>query len=318
VANTVTHNVVATGTNDAGKQVSKDAWNEGHDIYIDTLTGTAGGAAAAGAAITLTGGTGNSGADAGASITVGGGSGTGTVGHVEVTGEVVGSASMTVRGAAQATEGGGYFTAGTGQSGTRGGNSFLAAGDAGTGLPGGSATLGGGYGDDGNSQAAEITCGGGDGAGTAGAVTVVGAITLNNGNVRGAAGGTGDAGVSLLIAAGSGDGGNDAGGSIELTAGAVGGPGNPGAVTFTGAPVTLAHPSGPSINVSSTSVSVNNAPLRLDDGSFAVTMRSGSTDPSAGGGVAADVASLYARDNGGVGELWVKTGAADTGWTKVI
>jgi hypothetical protein len=32
---TITHNTVATGTNDGTKQVSKDAWNEGHAISLD-------------------------------------------------------------------------------------------------------------------------------------------------------------------------------------------------------------------------------------------------------------------------------------------
>ena len=32
---TITHNTVATGTNDGTKQVSKDAWNEGHSISLD-------------------------------------------------------------------------------------------------------------------------------------------------------------------------------------------------------------------------------------------------------------------------------------------
>jgi hypothetical protein len=32
---TITHNTVATGTNDGTKQVSKDAWNEGHTISLD-------------------------------------------------------------------------------------------------------------------------------------------------------------------------------------------------------------------------------------------------------------------------------------------
>ncbi|HUW11881.1 MAG TPA: hypothetical protein VM537_19295, partial [Anaerolineae bacterium] len=43
-------------------------------------------------------------------------------------------------------------------------------------------------------------------------------------------------------------------------------------------------------------------------------------DPSAGGGVAANAGSLALRDVAGAGtsgELWVKTGAADTAWTKL-
>jgi len=43
----------------------------------------------------------------------------------------------------------------------------------------------------------------------------------------------------------------------------------------------------------------------------------GSADPSAGAGVAADVGTLYARNDSGTGSLWVKTGAADTDWKLV-
>jgi len=48
-----------------------------------------------------------------------------------------------------------------------------------------------------------------------------------------------------------------------------------------------------------------------------IEVRSGTAAPSGGAGVAATIGSLYGRDNGGVGELWVKTGAADTAWTQV-
>jgi len=41
----------------------------------------------------------------------------------------------------------------------------------------------------------------------------------------------------------------------------------------------------------------------------------GATDPSAGAGIAAPVSSIGMRNNAGVGELWVKTGAVDTAWT---
>jgi hypothetical protein len=42
-----------------------------------------------------------------------------------------------------------------------------------------------------------------------------------------------------------------------------------------------------------------------------------SVDPSAGAGVAADVGSIAGRDNAGAGELWLKTSAPNTGWTRV-
>jgi len=44
----------------------------------------------------------------------------------------------------------------------------------------------------------------------------------------------------------------------------------------------------------------------------------GTADPSAAAGVAAALCSLYCRTNGAAGELWYKTGAANTAWTKII
>jgi hypothetical protein len=43
----------------------------------------------------------------------------------------------------------------------------------------------------------------------------------------------------------------------------------------------------------------------------------GTADPSAGAGVAGPLCAQYSRTNGAAGELWFKTGAADTAWTKV-
>jgi hypothetical protein len=44
----------------------------------------------------------------------------------------------------------------------------------------------------------------------------------------------------------------------------------------------------------------------------------GTADPSAAAGVAAALCSVYMRTNAAVGELWFKTGAADTAWTKIV
>lgn len=63
---------------------------------------------------------------------------------------------------------------------------------------------------------------------------------------------------------------------------------------------------------------IRGAYLRVGNGSMDVHWMQGTADPSAGGGVAANVASLYSRDNSGTGELWVKTGSSDTAWTKVV
>jgi hypothetical protein len=46
-------------------------------------------------------------------------------------------------------------------------------------------------------------------------------------------------------------------------------------------------------------------------------MARGTADPTVDAGVRALVASLYLRDDGGVGSLFLKTGPADTEWTLV-
>jgi hypothetical protein len=48
-----------------------------------------------------------------------------------------------------------------------------------------------------------------------------------------------------------------------------------------------------------------------------VDLLSGTADPSSAGGVSAQIASFYQRQNGAVGEAWLKTGAADTAWTQL-
>jgi hypothetical protein len=40
----------------------------------------------------------------------------------------------------------------------------------------------------------------------------------------------------------------------------------------------------------------------------------GSVDPSAGAGVAAPIGTIYSRNTGSAGTLFVKAGAADTSW----
>jgi len=40
-------------------------------------------------------------------------------------------------------------------------------------------------------------------------------------------------------------------------------------------------------------------------------------DPSAGAGIAADVGTIALRSNAGAGEIWLKTGAADTAWSRL-
>jgi hypothetical protein len=56
----------------------------------------------------------------------------------------------------------------------------------------------------------------------------------------------------------------------------------------------------------------------LDPSSVLLMILAGAQDPSAGAGVAADPGATFHRDNAGTGELWLKTGVADTAWTKVL
>lgn len=43
-----------------------------------------------------------------------------------------------------------------------------------------------------------------------------------------------------------------------------------------------------------------------------------SVDPSSGGGIVAPIGSIGVRSNSGAGELWLKTGAGNTAWTKLL
>ena len=51
---------------------------------------------------------------------------------------------------------------------------------------------------------------------------------------------------------------------------------------------------------------------------LAPSWSAGTADPSAGAGVTAKPGSLYSRNNAGTGELWLKTGATDTSWSKIL
>jgi hypothetical protein len=48
-----------------------------------------------------------------------------------------------------------------------------------------------------------------------------------------------------------------------------------------------------------------------------IFFKMGTADPSAAGGVVAPAGSFYSRLNGAAGELWFKTGASDTSWSKL-
>jgi hypothetical protein len=51
-------------------------------------------------------------------------------------------------------------------------------------------------------------------------------------------------------------------------------------------------------------------------GSPNISMLAGTVDPSAGAGVAANEGSIYFRYGAGAGQVWYKTGAANTAWTR--
>ncbi len=57
--------------------------------------------------------------------------------------------------------------------------------------------------------------------------------------------------------------------------------------------------------------------LELNGGATPVSFMVGTTDPSGGAGIAADQGSVFHRLNAAVGELWLKTGAANTAWNQV-
>lgn len=215
------------------------------------------------------------------------------------------------------------------------GGTAIEGADGGTGVGGGQVAIRSGSGNAEANDGASLTLAGGDDGGTGGGVgfsagsgsgsgggsfSVGGGEASNGGNVTFEAG-NGDTSIpggSVTLTAGFGNDGGDSPASITIGGGT--GSGDAGEVIIVGSTVTFGEGgAGTSIQTTANDVTIANAPLRLDDGSVAVTLRSGSADPSAGGGVAANVGSLFLRDDGaGTGELWVKTGAADTAWTKVI
>jgi hypothetical protein len=100
-----------------------------------------------------------------------------------------------------------------------------------------------------------------------------------------------------------------AGGNVVITGGGTGGTGAgavPGGVvleTTRTATNTAAIADGPVLTLTQPALTV---------GVFA-----GTADPSAGSGVVANAGSTYHRKNGTAGEVWIKTAAANTAWTKV-
>lgn len=98
------------------------------------------------------------------------------------------------------------------------------------------------------------------------------------------------------------------GGDVALTGGASG-TGKPGAITLT------------SPRAASTGAGTTEGPVLVltQSGTSGATTSifTGTADPSTGSGVVAPEGSLYIRDGGTVGGVYLKYGAADTAWTSM-
>ena len=211
---------------------------------------------------------------------------------------------------------------------------------------GGNVVLTGGTGDSGNDAGASITVGGGSGDGSDGRITVVGRIISNTDpyqessieladraiTLTGGAGSTGEAGGDVSVTGGRGNtltgspstfalrGNTDdgTGGAFEAYGG-EGEAGKPGGAAYLlGGAGDDGNDAGASISATGGDGAGNPGRIGITSGGLTFQIIGGTADPSAGGGVAANVASLYARDNSGTGELWVKTGSGDTDWTQVV
>lgn len=109
---------------------------------------------------------------------------------------------------------------------------------------------------------------------------------------------------------------NAAGGEIGLQGGAGTGTGNGGDVTLTGGTSVSGIPGSVSV-VSTRTVATQGAALTITQDGTPAGIFVGTVDPSAGGGVVATEGSLFLRDAGASGSLWIKTGAANTAWSSV-
>lgn len=67
---------------------------------------------------------------------------------------------------------------------------------------------------------------------------------------------------------------------------------------------------------SARTVATQGAALTITQASVAAGIFVGTVDPSAGGGVVASEGSIFLRDAGTAGSLWIKTGAGATAWTQ--
>jgi hypothetical protein len=273
-----------------------------------------------GSAISITGGTGPAGA--GGNVAIFGGPST--------AGGQSGNATL---------QGGGGVAA---PAGFNGGTVSALGGQGGAGAAGGAATFAGGNHHADGTAAGAVTVRGGDtqaigvGACDAGAATlrggdavspttgVAGVLTLRGGDhgsggaAVGTPGGVTIRGGNTLSTTGPGafvtvNGGNAAGssgvgGDVTVTGGTslTGKPGHTKLSTSRGADnVVLNVVNGPVLTLEQTGTS-----------GASVAMFAGTIDPSLPTGVTASEGSLYLRSTAGTGELYVKSGALDTDWTR--
>jgi hypothetical protein len=98
-----------------------------------------------------------------------------------------------------------------------------------------------------------------------------------------------------------------AGGNVIITGGATSGTGAgalPGGVVLE-----------TTRTATSTAAVADGPVLTLTQPALTVGVFAGASDPSAGSGVVANAGSLYLRQSGGVGSMYLKTGAANTAWS---
>jgi len=283
-------------------------------------------AATVGGAISVTAGDGATTAAGGAlDLDAGAGGATGTGGAVTFDSGAGGATSgaggaMTFTAGAAATSGaGGVFTAtaGAGAGNGSGGDMALAAGTNGGTFPGiaGIATLTGGVG---------VAASGGDARLTGGSATVG---SGGRAQVTGGAGGTtnGDGG-DVLVTGGAGGVTNGQGGDIIIASGVGAGSGGDGTIDIgiTGTPQITIGGATMADGISFVSgsgevdafLSYDNSAGTLGD---AASIYIGDSDPTAAtwGANNASESSLFHRGTATAGELWLKTGAAATAWTRI-
>lgn len=109
---------------------------------------------------------------------------------------------------------------------------------------------------------------------------------------------------------------NTAGGNLLILAATGTGSGDGGGITLTGGGTTSGVPGGIVVE-SARTVATQGAAFTITQDGTSAGILVGTVDPSAGGGVVAPEGSLFLRDAGASGSLYVKTGAAATAWSAV-